>query len=158
MSLPDFLLIGAPKAGTTALHAALAHHPDLYLSPVKEPKFFLCDGPPPRGVGPGDAHSYREWVWRRDDYERLFDAAPPGPTPLGGGPSHRKNFGSFTGDRYRSGWWASAAWSAVVPAFGAPIRRKSGRDIGLARSPIRHRWGRRTTEGSGGHGVFAISL
>lgn len=78
MSLPDFLLIGAPKAGTTALHAALAHHPDLYLSPVKEPKFFLCDGPPPRGVGPGDAHSYREWVWRRDDYERLFDAAPPG--------------------------------------------------------------------------------
>ncbi len=78
MTLPDFFVIGAPKAGTTALHAALDLHPQLYLSPIKEPKFFLCDGPPPREGGPGDAHSYREWVWRRDDYERLFDAAPPG--------------------------------------------------------------------------------
>ena len=41
MALPDFFVIGAPKAGTTALHAALARHPELYLSPVKEPKFFL---------------------------------------------------------------------------------------------------------------------
>ena len=78
MSFPDFFLIGAPKAGTTALHSALTGHPDLYLSPVKEPKYFLCDGPPPQGGGPGDAHSYREWIWRRDDYERLFDDAPPG--------------------------------------------------------------------------------
>ena len=31
--LPDFLLVGAPKAGTTALHAALAQHPELFLSP-----------------------------------------------------------------------------------------------------------------------------
>jgi sulfotransferase family protein len=81
MSLPDFFLIGAPKAGTTALHAALAQHPELYLSAVKEPKFYLCDGrPPPRSTqrGPGDAHSAREWMWQRDQYEALFDAAPPG--------------------------------------------------------------------------------
>ena len=78
MALPDFLVIGAPKSGTTALHAALARHPQLYLSKIKEPKFFLCDGPPPHEGGPGDAHSYREWVWRRDDYERLFDTAPVG--------------------------------------------------------------------------------
>ena len=78
MSLPDFFVIGAPKAGTTALHAALAPHPQLFLSPVKEPKFFLCDGPPPDRGGPGDAHSYREWIWRRDEYERLFDLAPVG--------------------------------------------------------------------------------
>jgi hypothetical protein len=76
--LPDFLVIGAPKAGTTALHAALARHPDLYLSAVKEPKFFLTDGPPPTRGGPGDAQTYREHVWRRDEYESLFDAAPAG--------------------------------------------------------------------------------
>ena len=29
---PDFLVIGAPKAGTTALHAALAQHPDVFVS------------------------------------------------------------------------------------------------------------------------------
>ena len=54
MALPDFVIIGAPKAGTTALHAALATHPQLFLSPVKEPKYFLCDGRPPAGQrGPG---------------------------------------------------------------------------------------------------------
>ncbi|MEU7991236.1 sulfotransferase [Streptosporangium canum] len=78
MPLPDFLTIGAPKAGTTALHAALARHPELFLSPVKEPKFFLTDGPPPTRGGPGDAQTYREHIWRREDYEALFGAAPPG--------------------------------------------------------------------------------
>jgi hypothetical protein len=78
MALPDFLVIGVPKAGTTALHAALARHPGLFMSPVKEPKFFLTDGPPPTRGGPGDAETYREHVWRRADYEALFDGAPPG--------------------------------------------------------------------------------
>lgn len=79
MALPNFLLIGAPKAGTTALHTALADHPQLSMSPVKEPKFFLTDGPPPRrGGGPGDIQTYREHVWRQADYEALFDAAPEG--------------------------------------------------------------------------------
>ena len=81
MSLPQFVIAGAPKAGTTALHAALATHPGLYLSPVKEPKYYLTDGrPPPRSGqrGPGDAHSAREWVWRRADYLALFADAPAG--------------------------------------------------------------------------------
>jgi hypothetical protein len=79
MALPDFFVAGAPKAGTTAVHAALARHPALYMSAVKEPKFFLTDGPPPvRGGGPGDAATYREHVWRREDYEALFDPAPAG--------------------------------------------------------------------------------
>jgi hypothetical protein len=79
--LPHFVIAGAPKAGTTALHAALATHPGLFLSPVKEPKYYLTDGrPPPRSNqrGPGDAHSAQEWVWRREDYLALFDGAPPG--------------------------------------------------------------------------------
>ena len=78
MAMPDFLVIGAPKAGTTALHAALATHPGLYMSAIKEPKFFLTDGPPPTRGGPGDAHTYREHVWRRQDYEALFDRAAEG--------------------------------------------------------------------------------
>ncbi|NEK57999.1 sulfotransferase [Geodermatophilus sabuli] len=79
--LPQFVIAGAPKAGTTALHAALATHPGLYLSPVKEPKYYLTDGrPPPRSGqrGPGDAHSAREWIWRREDYLALFAGAPAG--------------------------------------------------------------------------------
>lgn len=78
MALPDFLLMGAPKAGTTALHVALARHPQLCLSNVKEPKYFLSDGPPPTGGGPGDAKTYSEYVWRREDYEALWDHRLPG--------------------------------------------------------------------------------
>jgi len=75
---PDFFLVGAPKAGTSALHSALAQHPDLYLSSVKEPKYYMCgDSPPPAYKGPGDAHSNQEWVWQRERYLSLFDAAPP---------------------------------------------------------------------------------
>lgn len=80
MPQPDFLLIGAPKAGSTALHDALGLHPQLYPAPVKEPKYFLSPDRPPDPTGqrgPGDAHSAREWVWRRRDYERLFAAARP---------------------------------------------------------------------------------
>lgn len=81
MALPDVVVIGSPKAGSTALHAALAPHPQLYASPVKEPKFFLCDGAPPDRAfqrGPGDRHSAQEWIWQRDRYEALFAGAPDG--------------------------------------------------------------------------------
>jgi hypothetical protein len=81
VSLPDFLVIGAPKAGSTAVHEALVRHPQLFLSNPKEPKYFLTGGRRPSRRdhrGPGDAHSRQEWIWQRDRYEQLFDAAPPG--------------------------------------------------------------------------------
>jgi hypothetical protein len=78
MPLPDFLIAGVPKAGTTALHAALTRHPQLFLPAVKEPKFFLSEGPPRRTGGPGDVQTYQEHVWRRADYEELFAPAPAG--------------------------------------------------------------------------------
>jgi hypothetical protein len=42
--LPNFLVIGAMKAGTTSLFHYLAAHPQAYLSPLKEVEFFV-DGP-----------------------------------------------------------------------------------------------------------------
>ncbi len=79
MAVPDLFVIGAPKAGSTALHAVLATHPGVFMSNPKEPKYFLCgDEPPPVQRGPGDAHSRREWIWRRSDYEALFEHAPAG--------------------------------------------------------------------------------
>jgi hypothetical protein len=38
--IPDFFIVGAPKAGTTALHAYLDHHPQVSMSSDKEPNFF----------------------------------------------------------------------------------------------------------------------
>ena len=37
---PNFFVVGAAKAGTTALHRYLGAHPDIYMSPVKEPSYF----------------------------------------------------------------------------------------------------------------------
>lgn len=43
MTLPNFLIIGAPRAGTTALHYLLQQHPDIYMSSDKEPRFFAFE-------------------------------------------------------------------------------------------------------------------
>jgi len=40
MPLPNFLIIGAPKAGTTSLYRYLEQHPQVYVSSLKEPHFF----------------------------------------------------------------------------------------------------------------------
>lgn len=40
MKFPNFIIIGAMKAGTTSLYQYLKQHPDIYMSPVKEPNYF----------------------------------------------------------------------------------------------------------------------
>jgi hypothetical protein len=50
--LPDFIIGGAPRSGTTWLYALLERHPDIYMArPVTpEPKFFLVDHLYERGL------------------------------------------------------------------------------------------------------------
>src|SRR5689334_12796832 len=38
--LPNFFLAGVPKSGSTSLHRYLQQHPDVYMSPIKEPHYF----------------------------------------------------------------------------------------------------------------------
>lgn len=40
MTLPNFFIVGAPKAGTDELYYQLEQHPQIYMSPLKEPCFF----------------------------------------------------------------------------------------------------------------------
>jgi hypothetical protein len=63
VALPDFIVIGAMKCGTTTLQAQLAAQPGVFMSTPKEPNFFGDDATYARGQG-----------W----YEGLFAAAPPG--------------------------------------------------------------------------------
>jgi hypothetical protein len=51
-TMPTFLIIGTQKGGTTALYQMLRQHPQVFMSPNKEPSFFaymerkpLFDGP-----------------------------------------------------------------------------------------------------------------
>jgi hypothetical protein len=39
-ALPNFFVIGAPRSGTTSTYEYLNAHPDVFMSPVKEPDFF----------------------------------------------------------------------------------------------------------------------
>jgi hypothetical protein len=43
MTMPNFFIIGAHKAGTTSLYHYLNQHPQIYMSPIKEPFFFNHD-------------------------------------------------------------------------------------------------------------------
>jgi len=44
MTMPNFLIIGAARTGTTALYQYLRQHPQIYMSPMKEPRFFALEG------------------------------------------------------------------------------------------------------------------
>jgi len=58
--LPDFVVVGAPKAGTSSLARYLSLHPDIHMSHPKEPNFF------------NDAAHYGRWnrgiLWYRSQF------------------------------------------------------------------------------------------
>ena len=44
MTLPNFFIVGAMKSGTTSLYEYLCQHPEIFMSPVKEPFYFVWAG------------------------------------------------------------------------------------------------------------------
>src|SRR5882762_10194104 len=49
--LPNFFIVGAMKAGTTSLYHYLDQHPQVYMSPIKEPCYFSSETRP-ENMGP----------------------------------------------------------------------------------------------------------
>ena len=91
VSSPNFFIVGAGKAGTTSLYNYLQQHPDIYMSPVKEPCYFASEiraqamtvpvqrhvavqsRELPRVLGDGAPVKTHGWIadeW--EDYTRLF--------------------------------------------------------------------------------------
>ena len=71
MPKPTFLIIGAQKCGTDALYHALGPHPDIGMSPNKEPFFFLMNGRLPDYRMPGPRYTNR-LVYDWDAYLQLI--------------------------------------------------------------------------------------
>ena len=71
MTLPNFLLIGAAKAGTTSLVAQLAAHPQIYMSPLKEPAFFAASSY--RDESSPDIRVWDDTIRTLEAYESLFE-------------------------------------------------------------------------------------
>lgn len=68
---PDFVIPGAPRSGTTFMHEYLAQHPQIFMSPIKEPNHFATDL---------DSGSYLDSVTFMRDRERylaLYQDARP---------------------------------------------------------------------------------
>lgn len=70
--LPNFLIVGAAKSGTTSLYYYLKEHPQVFLSPVKEPKFITSQFLkfPLKGVGDP---TEKDIIKNFEDYKKLFD-------------------------------------------------------------------------------------
>lgn len=71
--LPTFLIVGAQKAGTTSLYYALSKHPEIFMSAVKEPAYFVAEDALHNSAGPGDRAG--QIVTSLDAYSELFGDA-----------------------------------------------------------------------------------
>lgn len=66
LSWPNLFIVGAARAGTTSLYHYLAQHPEIYMSPLKEPDFFSPGANPRRWV---------EKAYSENAYLELFRGA-----------------------------------------------------------------------------------
>lgn len=66
MALPNLLIVGAAKSGTTSLHNYLNQHPDIFMCSPKEPHFLIN-----KEIGKQRIH---QGVVALKDYESLFGA------------------------------------------------------------------------------------
>ena len=80
--LPNFVVIGAMKAGTTSLFHYLQAHPQVFMSPLKEVDFFA-----------------EELNWGRglDWYRRQFDGAGPNSAAIGEASTSYSKYPEFRG-------------------------------------------------------------
>ncbi len=73
--LPNFLIVGAAKCGTSSLHNYLAQHPQVFMSKVKEPRFISSQFSSFPLNGPKD-HRVESWyVKDYENYVKLFTAS-----------------------------------------------------------------------------------
>src|SRR3954454_23553703 len=83
MTFPTFLILGAAKAGTTALYHYLKQHPEVCMSEIKETNFFALMGRPLDFRGPGDQEhinrfSVTTWGAYHSRFPDLTDAKAVG--------------------------------------------------------------------------------
>lgn len=63
---PDFLIVGAPRCGTTAMYGYLRRHPQVFMPDHKEPLYF------------GSDLNHLHGRLTEDEYRQLFRGAGPG--------------------------------------------------------------------------------
>ena len=67
--IPDLFIVGAPKSGTTSLYEWLKAHPEVFMTPVKEPCFYSRD------LAQDKSGNFLRYDSDRERYLALFDDA-----------------------------------------------------------------------------------
>ncbi|MBI2487107.1 MAG: sulfotransferase [Deltaproteobacteria bacterium] len=71
---PNFFIVGAAKSGTTSLYHYLNQHPEIYMSPLKEPKYFSSSVVRFPHSGPGDIEVDKRVIKTWNNYVELFSS------------------------------------------------------------------------------------
>ena len=91
MKDPNFFVVGAGKCGTTTLYHILFQHPEIFMSPIKEPNYYATDIKPEEFSeqfvtlqkrknldlnayldGPMTERVFLYYVTKEEDYKKLF--------------------------------------------------------------------------------------
>jgi len=104
--LPNFLVIGAMKSGTTSLFQYLRSHPAVFMSPLKEVDFFVEE----RNLGKG-----LDW------YRKQFDGAGPEATAVGEASTSYTKYPEYRGVPQRIATWLPDA--RLIYVVRDPIER-----------------------------------
>lgn len=73
--LPNFVIIGAPKSGTTSLFYYLKQHPDIFLPVRKELHYFSYGLLAENAKGPGDANTLKSLCATKEQYREHYAGA-----------------------------------------------------------------------------------
>jgi len=85
--MPNFFIAGAPKAGTDLLFYQLDQHPEIYMSPMKEPNFFSAE------VRPANFHpSLHPHMRNSEEMMQEYFATDPLPKRFGGVVTSRADY------------------------------------------------------------------
>ncbi|MFD2917026.1 sulfotransferase family protein [Psychroserpens luteus] len=73
MSLPNFIVSGFPKCGSTALHYYLNEHPEIFMPKQKELHFFTSHILGLQNQGKGDKEIKKTQIKTQEDYNKCYN-------------------------------------------------------------------------------------
>lgn len=132
--LPNFFVVGAPKAGTTALYHYLRQHPDVYMSPIKEPGFFADELRPERVSAAWRQHMARQAQALQAFFDDAMRGRPPGGV-VAEWTQYLRLFAPARDDQAIGEASAAYLWSRTA-AGGIAARVPGARIIMVLRNPI----------------------
>ncbi|QSQ26757.1 sulfotransferase [Pyxidicoccus parkwayensis] len=75
MRTPNFFIVGAPRCGTTSMYGYLQQHPEVFMSPVKEPHYWSSELFP-TGHRATEARYLKLFSGARERHARVGEASP----------------------------------------------------------------------------------